>query len=498
MKSISEMMANSKPVLDSIEQFYKKYIGSALLGRCGIRKVVDEITEGNVTKYYDNPILRLFGGEESASESVVLQKVVSARRLLIDKILLCFMSFSAYFMFKTDAFFSDYKKDTFYQFDRIEGANWEKLQLEVAKNVIYDVDSHMKANRINALVFDDSLYQRTRGKGTELCAKVFDHTDHTHRLGYRMMTGAWVNGSVVIPFAQSLLSTRDEKLMVGPDDDVTDRRTLRWKRRDRAKTKGTTVVLEMVKDAQKVGIPFDYILFDTWFSNPVQLLDLKEIGAETIAMIKKNSTKYTWTDAEGCTQKLDVREIYSRNKKRRGRSKYLLSVKVVISDKDGRNLPARLVYVRNRSKRKDWICFVCTDPFVDENTILQVYTMRWGIETYFKVSKTYLKLRTECHSTSYDAITSHMVIVALRYMILAVAKFYNSADWTIEDFFFGIQQELIQDKIDREIVLLIDVLLDSVREYFDATEQQMNDLVSNFINRLPPYWRERFTMPEVA
>lgn len=497
MKSISEIMENSKPVLDSVERFYKKYIGSALLRRCGITKLVDEVIEGNVVKYQDNPILRLFGGEETASESVHIKKIVSAQRLLMDKILLCFMCFSAYFMFKTGSFFSDYKKDTFYRFDRIKGANWEKLQLEVAKNVIYDIDSHIRGDRINALAFDDSIYQRRRGKGTELCARVFDHTDHKHRMGYRMMTGTWVNGKVVIPFAQSLLSTRDEKLMIGPDK-VTDRRTLMWKRRKRAKTKGTTVVLEMVQEAQRVGIPFDYVLFDTWFSNPTQLLDLKETGAETIAMIKKNSTKYTWADAEGNTNKLDVKEIYSRNKKRRGRSRYLLSVEVMISGKDGRSIPARLIYVRNRTNRKDWICFVCTDLSVDENVILQVYTMRWGIETYFKVSKNHLKLRTECHSTSYDAITSHMVVVALRYMILAVARFYNTADWTIEDVFFGLQQDLIREKVDREVVLLIDALLDSVREYFGATEKQMHDLLRSFINKLPMHWQQRFTLLEAA
>ena len=91
MNSISEIMGNSKPVLDNIELFFKKYMGSTLLRRCGITKLVDEIVEGNVMKYHDNPILRMFGGEESAKESGLLKKVVSAKRLLIDKILLCFI-----------------------------------------------------------------------------------------------------------------------------------------------------------------------------------------------------------------------------------------------------------------------------------------------------------------------------------------------------------------------------------------------------------------------
>lgn len=89
-----------------------------------------------------------------------------------------------------------------------------------------------------------------------------------------MMTGGWTNGETFIPFAQTLLSTRDEKQMVGPDVRV-DCRTLRGKRRVMAKTKGTIVVQHMVQQAQNAGITFDYVLFDTWFSNPSQLAVLK-------------------------------------------------------------------------------------------------------------------------------------------------------------------------------------------------------------------------------
>jgi len=57
------------------------------------------------------------------------------------------------------------------------------------------------------------------------------------------------------------------------------------------------------------------------------------MDVDTIAMIKKNSTKYLWTDPEtGKQGRLDVKEIYSRSKKRRGKSRYLLSVNVTVTD----------------------------------------------------------------------------------------------------------------------------------------------------------------------
>lgn len=380
----------------------------------------------------------------------------------------------------------------------MEKANWERLQLETARNVIDDIESQTDRKHKCALIFDDSLYARTGGKGTDLCGRVFDHNDHRMRLGYRMMTGGWTNGEAFIPSSQTLLTTRDEKLMVGPDS-PSDRRTIHGRRRAAAKEKGTDTVCRMVREAKKAGIPFDFVLFDTWFPNPAQLIELKGMETDTIAMIKKNSIKYTWTNPEtGETARLDVKEIYSRNKKRRGKSRYLLSIDVTVTDGSGNEIPAKLVYARNCRNRKDWVCFVCTDMSLSEKEILEAYMLRWNIETYFKITKSYLKLRTECHSTSYDAVTSHMVVVAIRYMILSVERFKNSDNRSLEDLFYGVQREIVNELIDCAIVLMIDTLLDSIREYYHASETQVAELVCLFISKLPENWKIRFQIPKAA
>ena len=493
MNSIADILVQNKMILDAIEIFVNKYIGAQLLHKCGIVKVVDKIVPNDEYTYPDTPLSRLLG---DIKDSEFLKKCVSAKQLLIDKLILCFFMGSAFRMFKTGTFYGNYQKDTFYRFDLLPHANWERLQLETARNVILDIEQQTDDSHCSALIFDDSLYQRFRGKGTQLCAKVFDHNDRKMRLGFRMMTGGWSNGDVYIPFAQSLLSTRDVDLMVGPDDKY-DCRTLQGKRRQLAKTKGTEVVYHMVNCAQKSGIPFDVVLFDTWFSNPAQLVALKEINANVIAMIKKSSTKYTViTDPEtGQKDKLNVKEIYSRNRKRRGRSKYLLSIDVEISDKSGKTIEAKLVYARNHSNRKDWVCFICTDTSLSEEEVLKRYLIRWNTETYFKICKSYLKLRTECHSTNYDALTSHMVIVSIRYMVLALERFHNTDNRTIEDIFYQVQREVVSQMIDTAIIIVLDAMLESVREFFGTSEEQINQLVHTFIEKLPTVWKERFQTP---
>ena len=496
MKSISQIFDDCKPLLDSVTNFIDKHVGSKLLRKCQIHKIADAVSEKGVEAISDNKVSRIYAS--SLDEPPATQKLVSAKTLLTDKLMLCYSSTSAYEMFKTDSFYGDYSKDTFYRFDTMEGANWERLQLGAAKSLIGEVESTTTDTHTNVLIFDDSLYARTGGKSTELCAKVFDHNDHKLRLGFRMMTGGWSNNDIFIPFRQSLLTTRKGSLMVGPDECV-DGRTVRGKRRKLAKTKGTEVVCSMVKEAMDMGIPFDYVLFDTWFSKPSQLIQLKGMGAEVIAMVAKTDTKYGVLDSKaGEVKRLTLKEIHKNNKKRRGRSRYLLSVEATAADKSGNSIPVRLVFARNRNNRKDWVCFVCTDLEAGEDEVLRIYGMRWNIETYFKVSKSHLKLRTECHSPNYDAVTSHMVIVALRYMILARERYRETDDRTIEELFAGMKREIQNDITDKAIELIIDTLLQSVKEFFSASDAQMDKLVTLFVSKLPGHWRSRFMVETAA
>lgn len=128
------------------------------------------------------------------------------------------------------------------------------------------------------------------------------------------------------------------------------------------------------KEAKKARFSADYVLFDSWFASPKTLLAVKDLGYDVIAMIKRSETmKFEYNG-----EQKSLKEIYKMNKKRRGRSKYLLSVAVNVS-KEGRSIPARVIYVRNRSNRKDYLCLITTDTAIDENEIIRIYGKRWQI-----------------------------------------------------------------------------------------------------------------------
>ncbi len=115
-------------------------------------------------------------------------------------------------------------------------------------------------------------------------------------------------------------------------------------------------MLELIESVKKAKLKASHVLFDSWFCSPTSLIAIKDKGLDVIAMAKKTSKMhYLYND-----KMQPLTEIYKKNKKRGGRSKYLLSVEVAVV-KDGVSIPARVVYVRNRSKRKDYLILVTTD-----------------------------------------------------------------------------------------------------------------------------------------
>lgn len=176
------------------------------------------------------------------------------------------------------------------------------------------------------------------------------------------MTVGWTDGNTFLPINSCLLASSNENNLIGPAEHY-DGRSLAAKRRALAQTKGTDVMIELLKKAQTAGHQADYVLFDTWFSAPAQLLAVKELGIDSIAMIKKSSRIYYEYEGE----KLSINKIFGICKKRRGRSKYLLSINVMVGKE--KKIPAKIVCVRNKKNRKDWIAFICTNPSVAEEEI---------------------------------------------------------------------------------------------------------------------------------
>ena len=278
---------------------------------------------------------------------------------------------------------------------------------------------------------------------------------------------------------------------IGPVKDF-DNRTLAGKRRALAQTKAPEAMMTLLNTALSAGLKADYVLFDSWFSNPAQVTAIHAKGMDVIAMIKKSSRiKYSYGG-----EQLNIKEIYSRNKKRRGRSKYLLSVDVMVGKANP--IPAKIVCVRNKANRKDWLAFICTATTLSEEEIIRIYGKRWQIEVFFKTCKSMLNLVGECHSLSYDALTAHVAIVFTRYMLLAMEQRQNEDQRTLGELFFFLVDEMADITFNRSLCILMEALMASLQGIFKLSDEQLNAFTADFEARLPEYLRKALHLEAAA
>lgn len=175
-------------------------------------------------------------------------------------------------------------KDYSYHFLNSNKFNWRKFLLELSSRAVDLIEPLTDARRINVFIVDDSLYECSRSKKTDMLSTIFDHVSHQYFNGFHLLT-------LGIPVDFPLAATVSH--MINDTKSNIDKRSLSYRRRSKAKQKKTKTTVEMVKRTLNHGIHADYILMDTLFASPAMFLDMKNIGIDAICMLKK-TTKHQY------------------------------------------------------------------------------------------------------------------------------------------------------------------------------------------------------------
>nr|WP_258007918.1 transposase [Tetragenococcus halophilus] len=353
--------------------------------------------------------------------------------------------------------------------------NWQRFLILLSKQVIAFIRPLTEKDRKEVFIVDDSMYERLNAKNVELCGWQYDHTDHKNKKGFRFLQLGWSDGNTFLPVAFSLLSASKKVREV----EKIDHRTHAGRRKAQAQRKGTDVLIELLQAALKEGIQAKYVLFDSWFSSPKMFHALRGLNLHAVCMVKRSKKVYYRYHGEW----VDVKTIFQIEKKRRGRSRYLLSV-CVESELEGKILPIKLVYVRNRNKRNDYLVLATTDLSLNEDEIIQLYGKRWSIEVYFKICKQHLRL-AKYQGLSYDGIFAHTITVAVSYLILAVQHREQADERTMGELFYLMIEELSDISFSEAIVQLLELFKEVFANEMILSEETLNNIMSQFIQKLP-------------
>ena len=178
MSSIPHNVENGNEISNSVSNFMKEFQIGQLLFKCNAKKVKGI------------PVIGVF--------RYLFCLIFSDRSMYIQK--------------KTGVFDGSFCKNTVYRFLNNPKINWLRFTTLLSTRII---NVFMKPltdeNRRDVFIIDDSLFDRSRSRKTELLAKVFDHYSMKFKSGYHMLTLGWSDGNSFVPVNHCLLSAADDK-----------------------------------------------------------------------------------------------------------------------------------------------------------------------------------------------------------------------------------------------------------------------------------------------
>ncbi|KJR97695.1 MAG: transposase [Peptococcaceae bacterium BRH_c4a] len=387
------------------------------------------------------------------------------------------------------------EKDAVYRFLNSFRYNWRKFLLILCSTIIKEtIEPLTSSSRKNVLILDDSLYSRNRSKAVELLARVKDHVEHRYVRGFRMLTLGWSDGNTFLPVAFSLLSSQKERNRLCGIDPRIDKRTIGYKRRMESIKKSTEVMFDLLRQAQEYGIQARYLLFDSWFAFPSIICRVRQHRLHVICMLK--STKKILYTYKG--EKFTLEAHYKELLKKPGKAKVLANAIVQIGeDSENNPVPARILFIRDRSRSKKWLALLSTDLELTDEEIIRTYGKRWNIEVFFKTTKSFLNLAKEFQGRSYDSMVAHTTIVFCRYIMLAMENRESKDPKTLGNLFYLCCDELQDISFAEAFQLILTILKNTVRKYLTITDCALQDLINGFISGLPAFLKGRLQLSHV-
>lgn len=210
-----------------------------------------------------------------------------------------------------------------------------------------------------------------------------------------------------------------------------------------------------------------------------------------IGMVKQMKQRYQYDD-----QLLKLDELFKLVKPTLQKKELLGSIQVRLHT--DAHIPVKIVFVRNRNKKSEWLAILSTDTTLSDEEIVRIYGMRWEIETFFKCSKSILKLAKEFQGRSYDSMISHTTIVFTRYILLEWSRRNEQDPKTIGHLFFLMCEDVKDLDMLTALQQLLELFETMSKGAVSLSVDTLTRQVTDWLESLPSYIKGslRFSMSE--
>ena len=361
-------------------------------------------------------------------------------------------------------------KDAYYRILANQKINWRAFLAQFVKQyLLKDELFTPSTNTTRCLIFDDSDLSKT-GKTIEGISKIYNHVSKTYYLGFKLLVAGYWNGSVFIPIDFSLhRESKTSKLKYGltakqrKAQKKTPRcsKTFAAKRYNELNKKKTDLLVQMFSRVVKHKIPVDYILMDTWFTGVGLLKRLQDICDSThvIGMYKYNSKVKIGLKVK------KISELKQQKLKPKRCRKFNYYYHHYITEIDGLKVG---VFISKRGTKGKWHTLITTDTSLKFVKAIEIYSIRWSIEVFFKEAKQLFGLG-KCQSTNFDVQIAQITIIMTQYLLTSI-RYRMEAYETIGGLFRDLKQDYIENKLNIRILAVVSLIIDVLEKLIESID----------------------------
>ncbi len=385
-----------------------------------------------VTDYLSNPWILADNGLERVFQQILFKKIlqrvgyskrcgdnlVSVMFTLLIWPLLGVKSISNFCGKKLSCFING-GENVLYDFMKRQDLNWRALRYQSIKSIYNKSD--ICREPIKAFVFDDTIKHR-RGKKVEGSSWHFDHTEGRSVLGQQVLEMGLVASNGYLPIDSQIYISNSKA--VYREKDFDDRRSaVALDYKDACNLNKNEMMRDMMKRALRAGIKAEYSISDSWFGNKGNIYESKKLNLTNISRMKCDAMKYRYGN-EMYSDKLLYVALKKRARKVKGMPWKAFTITVELNFEEESGIEedwheVKLVFTLPKDEHcLKYGLFLCTDTELTAQKILEIYSLRWSIEVYFKEIKQNMGFLSE-QTGNYVCHYASIHLSAIRYMMFA-------------------------------------------------------------------------------
>ena len=363
-----------------------------------------------------------------------------------------------------------FKKDTYYRLLQNSSYNWRKLLSLSTLKIVKLLHKVQDAKSVKVFIIDDTVEGKT-GKYIEGSRDgLWSNKEKRTIRGINIVSLNYSDGysSFMLDFAIAMGNYARVKLEEFAQE--LNSKTTAYKRRLEIMEGKSQIAIDMVKRAIKSGLYADYLLVDSWYSKPVFIKEMNDLGLKVISRIANNNKIWNFTGKEKT-----LNAIYEKQKKLKdaksgkyGKKISFTYFSAVVEHKNAGNI--KIVFLKTSD---NLIPIASTDLEINDEEIIEIYKRRWDIEQGYKELREHFGFGKE-ENRIYEALIARMTLSFFAYNIVSYINRISHEPKTIGGLFKDLECELYTLSIAMQAFIEIMDKIAQIETIVNRNEDFMN------------------------